>query len=363
MSGRILRGKTLSSQEDDKQSTDSEVDAQIVSRVRKRADLPAGGPGPTDELIVQGVRGFAREFQYWYNRVLQGALPKYQNLIIDRINPMIRGMELSGLATREVAERLVADYARRNYVTAGGWALEQLAIAASPELRKSSAAGIDAELYEEGPPLVRNLYVIKSGTVTRNSDILKQLKTHGQEAQKRLLQTDKRAVVRVYYIVVAGRRSSTYEDGVHRPSSAEFWAQAFALDDEKKAIDLALAMAQEAGLLLRGLSAEAERSVKAMETAVAAYIQLDSDSGSVDWEFLAQRNMIDAPDVVAAGKERHLRAKKAVEAAGFVWPKRSSKRKESEADALAEAAAELTPEMATEIAALLPELSDRETQE
>ena len=268
---------------------------------------------------------------------------------------MIRGMQLEGLPASEVAARLVADYAHRNYVTAGGWALEQLAIAASPRLRKSTAAGIDAEWHEPGPPPVVNLYVIKSGTVTRNSDILKALKTHGQEAQKRLLQTDKKAVVRVYYVVTAGQRSSTFHDSVYRPSSAEFWAQTFALDDyENRAIDLALAMAQEAGALLRQYSDDT--ALRAMETAVATYIAGEDDPTVVDWEFLAQRNMIDDADVRAQGKARHDRAKNAVTDAGHTWPPSGRRKKADsvEAEALAEAAAALTPEMQSELGEILP---------
>jgi hypothetical protein len=294
------------------------------------------------------VRGFAREFQYWYNRVLDEAVPQYQKLIINRINPMIRSMELHGLDSTTVAARLVADYAHRNYVTAGGWALEQLAIAASPRLRKSTATGIDAEWHEPGPPPVAHLYVIKSGTVTRNSDILKALKTHGQDAQKRLIQTNKKAIVRVYYIVTAGNRSSTYHDGVHRPSSAEFWAQTFDLeDDEQQAIDLALAMAQEAGSLLQEISDD--MALRVLEAAVAAYIATDDDPSAVDWEFLAKRNMIDDPEVKRQGTIRHERARTAAAKVGYAWPKRGRKKADSAdevvAEELAEAAAALTAEM------------------
>jgi hypothetical protein len=340
-------------------SATAPTDAEIVQHVRERAGLAELDGGPSDELIVQGVRGFAREFRYWYNRVLEEAVPKYQKLIIDRINPMIRGMQLEGLPASQVAERLLADWAHRNYVTAGGWALEQLAIAASPRLRKSSATGIDAEWHESGPPPVVHLYVIKSGTVTRNSDILKALKTHGQEAQKRLMQTDKKAIVRVYYVVTAGQRSSNFHDGVHRPSSAEFWAQTFALeDDENKAIDLALAMAQEAGVLLRQFADDT--ALRAMETAVAAYIAVEDDSTVVDWEFLAQRNMIDDAAVKAEGALRHKRAQQAVKDAGYTWPATGRKRKADavQAEALAEAAAALTPEMESELGEMLPDPVD-----
>ena len=297
------------------------TDAKIVQRVRERVGLGASAGGPSDEQIVWGVRGFAREFQYWYNRVLDEAVPQYQKIIIDRINPMIRGMQLEGLGAQQVSERLIADYMHRNYVTAGGWALEQIAISASPRLRKSTAAGIDAEWYEPGPPPVVNLYVIKSGTVTRNSDILKALKAHGQEAQKRLLQTDKRAVVRVYYAVTSGARSSTFHDNVFRPSSAEFWAQAFALDgNEKQAIDLVLAMVQESGALLRRLTNET--ALRALGAAVAAYIAKVDGSAAVDWEFLARRNMIGDDEVKDQAKVRHGLAVKAATETGYVWPSR-----------------------------------------
>jgi hypothetical protein len=335
-------------------------DADIVADVRNRSGLASAAVGPSDEQIASGVRGFAREFRYWYNRVLDEAVPKYQRLIIDRINPMVRSMELHGLDTTAVAARLVADYAHRNYVTAGGWALEQLAIAASPRLRKSTAAGIDAEWHEPGPPPVAHLYVIKSGTVTRNSDILKALKTHGKEAKTRLIQTDKKAVVRVYYVVTAGNRSSTHHDDVYRPSSAEFWAQTFDLeDDEQQAIDLALAMAQEAGSLLQKISDD--KTLRVLEVAVAAYIATDDDASAVDWEFLAKRNMIDDPEVKKQGTVRHERARKAAAEAGYEWPKRVSKKVDSAdevvAEELAEAAAALTSEMQEDLSEILPKES------
>ena len=336
-------------------------DAEIVARVRERSGFTAEAGGPSDARIAQGVRGFAREFDYWYNRVLHRALPKYQSLIIDRINPMIRGMQLEGLTAQEVAERLLHDYAHRNYVTAGGWALEQLAISTSARLRKSSATGIDAEWHESGPHPVVHLYVIKSSTVTRNSDILKALKTHGHEAQNRLMQTDKRAVVRVYYIVTAGQRSSTYHDGVHRPSSAEFWAQTFDLEGEESlAVDLVLAMAQEAGVLLKGLVDDS--SLRALVVAVAAFISEDDDPETVDWEFLAQRNMLASAEIKSQNRNRHERAKRALSDAGYEWPSRSGKdtKDSATAEALAEAAADLSPEMQIELGEILPPHSSDE---
>lgn len=325
-------------------------DAELVARVRDRADLPHGERGPTDEDIARGVRGFVRQFAYWYNRVLDDALREYESRIIGRINPMIRGMELEGLDSTEAARRLVADYAHRNYVTAGGWALEQLAIDGSPRLRKSTATGIDAEWEEPGPPKVVHLYVLKSGVVTRNSDILAQLKAHGSHAQKLLMQTDRNSFVRVHYVQMTGQRSSSFHDGVHRPSSAEFWAQAFGLEgDERKAIDLAVAMAQEAGGLLRSLS---DRGMHAIELAVAAYIASKDDAMEVDWEFLAQRNMIKSSSFKSEGERRVRAARRAVENAGYSWPPK--KGKDAEMAAIADAVASVTPELAADLAEMLP---------
>jgi Type II restriction endonuclease EcoO109I len=296
----------------------STLDVDIVSQVRERSGVSYSGEGPTDELIVAGVRGFVREFAYWYGRVLEEALPKYRSTIVDRINPMVRGMELDGLPLSEVASRIVGDYARRNFVTAGGWALEQLAIAASPTLQKSAAAGIDAERHQPGPPPVSSLYVIKSGPITRNSDILKQLKQHGAEAQKRLMQTNKKAVVRLVYVVLVGKLNSTFDDGIVRPSSAEFWADAFGLDNESDAINMALAMAQTAGRLLKDGSIKGH--VSALERAVGLHIATAKNPDEVDWEFIAQRNMIANQDVQSEDRLRRNRVIAQLRAEGLLPP-------------------------------------------
>lgn len=295
------------------------VDDSVVSRVREKVNLPAGAGGPSDQNIRDGIDGFAREFNYWYIRVLKKALPKFKQLIVDRINPIVRGMELEGLSAQAASERLVHDYAQRNFVTAGGWALEQLAIAGSPRLHKSSASGIDAEWHETGAVPVSHLYVIKSGTVTRNSDILAALKTNGKDAHKRLIQSNKKAVVRVYYAITSGAKTSTYHDGVYRPSSAEFWAQIFDLEnDPTLAVDLALAMAQEAAQVVRSELGERE-ALEALQYAVCSYIAMREDPDLVDWEFLAQTNMRGDVNLKEEGKMRLARARSATQEAGYNW--------------------------------------------
>lgn len=112
-------------------------------------------------------------------------------------------------------------------------------------------------------------------------------------------------------------------------------------------------MAQEAGALLRQFADH--NALRAMETAVAAYVATEDDPTVVDWEFLAQRNMIESADVDTEAKGRHQRAQKAVADAGYVWPAtgRQKKKDAAEAEPLAEAAAALTPEMESELAEIL----------
>jgi hypothetical protein len=93
------------------------------------------------------VRGFVQAFDYWYIRVMREAVPNYRNLIIKRINPFIRQIELEGCTAEQAAERMVEDYNSRNFVTAGGWALEEMAVAASPVAQKGSAEGIDLQRF------------------------------------------------------------------------------------------------------------------------------------------------------------------------------------------------------------------------
>jgi hypothetical protein len=161
-------------------------DAELVNNVRRLSGI-TDGRGPDDEHILAGVRGFVEAFDYWYIRVIREAVLQYRKLIIARINPFIRRVELEGLGAAEAACRLVEDYTRRNFVTAGGWALEELAIASSETMQKSAAAGVDAQRLDPTTSEY-HLYLLKSGPVTRNSDIVNAIKTHGRQAEKLLRQ-------------------------------------------------------------------------------------------------------------------------------------------------------------------------------
>ncbi|MCX5068755.1 PmeII family type II restriction endonuclease [Micromonospora lupini] len=245
--------------------------------------------------------------------MIRNAVPDYRNLIIKRINPFIRRIQLDGLTTSEAAQRLVEDYDSRNYVTAGGWALEALASDGSPDAQKSAAEGIDLQRFD---PLTgdHHLYVLKSGMVTRNSDIVKALKRNSRQAEKLLRQGRSTGAVHANWAVLAGKTSSTYEDGVKRPSSAEFWGEIFRLD-EVQAVDLALAMAAVAGQMIKN---DATGHLLALQLLVRDYIADRSEDHVVDWEFLARLTLQTPENWRAEDKARHVRALAQLTRTGYV---------------------------------------------
>ncbi|MEW9517782.1 hypothetical protein [Streptomyces tubercidicus] len=286
-------------------------DTQIIENVRSLSGV-SDSEGPDDAHILAGVRGFADAFNFWYERVIGEAVPKYKNVIIARINPFIRRFEFVGLDAEECAHRLVGDYARRNFVTAGGWALERMAIDASPDAQKSTAEGMDAQRYVPATSDY-HLYVLKSGLVTRNSDIIKGIKINGRRAERLLKQGGVANTVHLNYAILSGKVTSSFEDGVRRPSSGEFWGEMFELP-QGKAIELALSIAAEAGkLVTRGDSPH----ISALEKLVFTYIESENEPGVMDWEFLAKRNMQDRGDWKAEDARRDAKARRALAASGY----------------------------------------------
>jgi len=285
---------------------------QVVANVRDLAGL-APGEGPDDDHLYAGVREFTRAFDYWYGRVLrEKSVRNYRSLVIARINPFVRRIELDGLDTTATAWRLVEDYNSRNFVTAGGWALEALAGAAGDNVQKSPAEGIDLQRFDVGTGDY-HLYVLKSGLVTRNSDIVKALKRNARQAERLLRQSHGTGAVHANWVVLAGKTRSSFEDGVNRPSSAEFWAAMLGLD-ERRAVDTALAMAAEAGRLVRR---DASEHVDALKTLVSDYIARRDDDETVDWEFIALRNMSEPEGWRAEDRQRHQRALQALADTGY----------------------------------------------
>jgi Type II restriction endonuclease EcoO109I len=283
---------------------------QIVQGVRSLTGIP-DTRGPSDEHILAGVRGFVEAFDYWYIRVMREAVPDYRNLIVKRINPFIRKIEFEGCSAAEAAGRLVEDYNSRNFVTAGGWALEEMAVAASPVAQKGSAVGIDIQRFNPDSGAY-HLYVLKSGLVTRNSDILKSLKRNARQAEKILLQGRSTGRVEANYAIAACKTSSTFEDGIRRPSSAEFWGEVMDLEP-REAVELAFAMAAEAGRLVRR---DASKHIHALKLLVREYLTA-ADGTSVDWEFIRVRNMQAKEAWAAEDRRRHRAALQALESTGY----------------------------------------------
>ncbi len=282
-----------------------------AQRVRELANLEPD-EGPPDVHLEAAVRGFAEAFNYWYIRVVREAVRKYRSVIVSRINPFVRRIEFEGLTASEAAERLVYDWGARNFVTAGGWALEEMAAALSPDAQKSTAEGMDLQRHDPATGDY-HLYVLKSSNVTRNSDIVQALKRNARRAEKLLLQGRSTGSVRAKWIVLAGKTSSTLEDGIWRPSSGEFWAEMSNLDEEK-AVPTVMAVAAVAGELVR---TDAEAHLTAMETLVATYIGTADDADAIDWEFIGQRTMLAKDRWKAEDKRRHQAALAAVKAQGY----------------------------------------------
>ena len=275
-----------------------------MARVRAAAGLTEG-EGPSDTRLLAGIQGFVRSFDFRYIKVVRNAVAKYRPLIVGRVNPLIRKMQLEGDSAATVASRLVDDWAARNFVTAGGFAIEELAIGVGANVEKSSTEGIDLQEYTDtNGTLDYDLYVLKSGPVTRNSDILKALKTNSKKAEQLLRQNRSVRSVTAHYAIATGKTSSSFEDGVNRPSSEELWAKITGLD-KTRAVDLVVAMATEGGALVEQDAAE---MLEGLRRLVAAYIEKPDGSGEVDWDWLVSRTMRDRKEWITEDRQRHKRA-------------------------------------------------------
>ncbi len=286
--------------------------AVIVAAVRALSGV-GSNKGPDDDRLFNAVEAFVEAFDFWYIRVMREAVPEYRKLIVMRINPFVRRIECDGMDVTQTARRLVEDYNSRNFVTAGGWAIEALAASGRPEVHKSGIAGIDIDRHDPATGEY-HLYVLKSGLVTRNSDIVAALKRSTRQAEKQLRQSRTTKGVRANYAIAAGKTTSSFEDGVWRPSSGEFWGEMFDLP-ERDAVELSLAIAAEAGRLVRSDAAE---HIDALKLVVGDYIAERGNPASVDWEFIAQRNMQKRATWQAEDEIRHDQAKAALLASGYV---------------------------------------------
>jgi len=286
--------------------------AEILAGVRTICAF-AGSEGPDEEHVCAGVRAFVATFDFRYIQVIRKSVAKYRQVIIERVNPLIRRFQLEQMGASAVAGVLVTDWAARNFVTAGGFAIEALAIAVGADAEKSATEGIDIQ-RRASDGSTYNLYVVKSGAVTRNSDILKALKTNSRKAEK-ILRGDKSVVgVTANYAIAAGRTAPTsFEDGVRRPSTEDFWSELVDLEPEA-AVRLVLAMATEAG---RRVRQDSEGPLQAMQILVNAYLRTSALDDTCDWAWIETRTMRERSVWVADDAARHARALLALQDAGY----------------------------------------------
>ena len=295
--------------------------AAIAAEVRCAAGL-APDEGPSDSAISTAIVEFVGQFDYWFTRVIEAAVGKYRTLIIRRINTLVRPIEFDGLSADEVSIRLVTDYVNRNFVTAGGWAIERLAIAIASASggTKASSRGIDLERTDASGN--RHLYVIKSGTVTRNSDILSKLKQHARDAERLIRQGGAKVSVFANYVVAAGSTTSTFEDGIHRPSSGEFWSEVTNLP-ESQALALVSEITKAAG---RQVTRNTDAHIGALVTLVRSYISDPINPNNVDWPFLFTLTMTKKEEWLDQDKDRHTSALELLKNSGYIITKTHSNR-------------------------------------
>jgi len=299
-------------------STDEQ--REIVANVRRLSETKPE-QGPDDQHILSAVIGFVEQFNYWYSRVMENAVVQYRNLVIKRINPFVRRIQCEGRSPLEMAFILIEDYNARNFVTAGGWALEAMAIRLGHDNQKSASTGLDIQRIDPKTGDY-HLYILKSGLVTRNSDILSSLKKHVRAAEKLLRQDRFKGQVVGNYAILAGKTQGSFEDGIRRPSSGEFWEEITSLP-APKCIALALAVAAEAGRLVRR---DSDPHIKALKRVVADYIADRGDPAKVDWEFISRRNMQQDAAWKGEDKVRHKRAMEALAASGYTIVKPEAKK-------------------------------------
>lgn len=303
------------------ENSQSAIEPCLVQQIRSAAGLE-NNEGPSKEIIENAVAAFAEQFAFWFTRVVENAVPKYRPLVVQRINAFVRPIEFEGDGIEKVVDRLVSDYINRNFVTAGGWAIEKMAVALSENVggAKASARGIDIERTDASGS--RHLYVIKSGKVTRNSDILSKLKQHARAAEKLIRQGGSRVGVSAYYVVAAGATASTFDDGIHRPSSGQFWADITGLE-EQKALALVREIATAAG---RKVTRDTDAHINALLILVRTYLQDPHNPNRVDWPFVFKITMTERRLWMDEDKERHNRALASLEETGYKMKERGSRK-------------------------------------
>jgi len=280
------------------------IDLKAAEQIRVNAGL-GKGEGPSAQNVQAAVNVYIERFDFWYHRQWETIRKNYVTRLVRRVNPFVRRGQHGDCSAEVLALALVADWDSRNFVTAGGQALEAVAIAAGPHSQKAIAEGVDIQRSEPGNPGAMHLYVVKSGAVTRNTDIVASMKTNLRKAEKLALQNTATKSVRLNYATCVGTPSTTLADGVHRPSSAKFWSEILELD-EVHAIKVIWAIIEEGAK--RIVIPDLNR--KALVAQVSTYVEKDDGSGLVDWEFMIKVVTLPMEKYKVEHKKRDLAATK-----------------------------------------------------
>lgn len=261
-------------------SSEHAITLARAQEMRAAAGL-AEGEGPSPARIQRAVSVYVQQFDWWYGKQLRQIMDSYVEKIVRRINPYVRRAQLGDCTATDLAEAAIASWESRNFATAGGNALEALAIAIGPNCQKAVGTGLDIQRVSPEDLETLSLYVLKSGAITRNSDILAKMKQNVRKAEQLARQHPGTKVVRLNYAIAAGTFTNTFSDGVHRPSSPQFWSEIMELQQDK-AIRLLWLVTDEAAKHIRSI----ERNRKSLVAKVAAYLAKEGTTDEADWDFL-----------------------------------------------------------------------------
>ena len=255
---------------------------EAAQALRLKAGL-IGDEGPSAANVRAALDVYVRQFDWWYGKQWQTILGNYVTRIVRRVNPFVRRAQHGDCSSRDLAEAVVGDWDSRNFVTAGGQALEALAIAIGKNCQKAIAEGVDIQRVEPGDPSKLHLYTVKSGAVTRNTDIVSKMKINLRKAEKLARQNPGMGTVRLSYATCVGTLATTLADGVYRPSSAQFWSEVMELPEDK-AVRLLWAVTEDAAQWIQW----PERNRRALIDQVTVYVGVVGAPERVDWEFLVR---------------------------------------------------------------------------
>jgi len=139
------------------------------------------------------------------------------------------------------------------------------------------------------------------------------LKQHARDAEKLIRQGRAKVAVFANYVVATGATVSTFEGGINRPSSGEFWSEVTGLP-EPKALALVSEIAKAAG---RQVTRNTDVHIGALVTLVQAYIADPDIPEKVDWPFIFKVTMTKKEAWEIEDKSRHKRALVAVASSGY----------------------------------------------